>query len=109
MQWHAGLPDAPCVRCGRRAQIAWGELCPICQGEREEKAVKLSRWVALVLAILIGIYAVLQITPDRRWYAAVAVAGIYLIARRIVTRLAMEFLPRDWESSPGRPGDDKKV
>ena len=104
MPWHAGLPDAPCARCGRRAQIAWGELCPICQGEREEKAVKLSRWVALVLAVLIGIYAVLQITPDRRWYAAIAVAGIYLIARRIVTRLALEFLPRDWESK-GVTGD----
>jgi hypothetical protein len=99
MPWHAGLPDAPCVRCGKRAQIAWGELCPLCRGEREEKAVKLSRWIALVLAILIGIYAVLTIPPERRWYAAIAVAGIYLISRRIVTRLAMELLPRDWEKS----------
>ena len=99
MQWHAGLPDAPCVRCGKRAQIGWGELCPICRGEREEKAIKLSRWIAVVVAILIGLYAVLTIPPERRWYAALAVAGIYLIARRIVTRLAMEFLPRDWENS----------
>jgi hypothetical protein len=52
-----------------------------------------------MVAVLLGVYAVLRIPPERRWYAAVAVAGIYLIARRIVTRLAMEFLPRDWENS----------
>jgi hypothetical protein len=83
--------------------VAWGELCPLCLGEREGKAIALSRWVALGLSILIGVYAVLRIPPERRWYAAVAVAGIYLITRRIVTRLALEFLPRDWE--PGVTGD----
>jgi hypothetical protein len=102
MQWHAGLPDAPCARCGKRARIAWGELCPICRGEREDKAVRLSRWVALAVAVVIGTYAALQIPPERRWYAVVAVAGIYLIVRRIVTRLAVEFLPRDWVTKSGR-------
>jgi hypothetical protein len=72
-------------------------LCPICLGERETRAIKVSRWVALGVAFLVGFYAVLRIPPQHKWYAAVAVAGSYLIARRIATRLAMEFLPRDWE------------
>jgi hypothetical protein len=100
----SGLPDVPCARCGRRGPIAWGELCPICQGERLVQAVKLSRWVALGSALVVGLYAVLRIPPQYRWYSAIAVAGIYLITRRIVTRLAMEFLPRDWgtDSPAGR-------
>jgi hypothetical protein len=98
----AGLPEAPCARCGRRGRIEWGELCPICQGERLTKAVKLSRWIAVGAAVLVGVYAVLRIVkPEQRWYAAVATIATYLIARRIATRMAMEFLPRDWE--PGKP------
>ena len=98
-----GWPEAPCARCGKRARIAWGELCPVCQGEREERAVKLSRWIALGVALLVGFYAVLRIPRDQKWYAAIAVAGVYLISRRIATRLGMEFLPRDWEQ--GVTGD----
>jgi hypothetical protein len=93
----AGLPEAPCARCGRHARIAWGELCPACQGERMEQAIKISRWVALGVALLTGLYAILRIPTENRWYSAIAVAGVYLITRRIATRLAMEFLPRDWE------------
>jgi hypothetical protein len=93
----AGLPEAPCARCGKRARIAWGELCPICQGEREGRAIRISRWVALAVAFLVGFYAVLRIPPEHKWYAAIVVAGVYLITRRIATRLAVEFLPRDWE------------
>ena len=98
----AGLPEAPCARCGRRARIGWGELCPICQGEREVRAVKVSRWVALAAAFLVGFYAVLRIPDQHKWYAAIAVAGVYLITRRIATRLALEFLPRDWGAGRGR-------
>ena len=98
----AGLPEAPCARCGKRARIAWGELCPICQGEREEKAVSFSRWIALAVALVVGLYAVLRIPSEHKWYSAVAVAGVYLISRRIVTRLALEFLPRDWEAGAKR-------
>ncbi len=100
-----GFPDVPCARCGKRAQVQWGELCPICQGEREVRAVKASRWAALAVAFVVGIYAVLGIPPEYKWYAAVAVAGTYLITRRIATRLAMEFLPRDMPVSP--PGAEK--
>ena len=103
----AGLPEAPCARCGRRGRIAWGELCPICQGERLEKAVKLSRWIALVTSALVGVYAVLRITkPEQRWYAAIATAATYLITRRVATRLAMEFLPRDWGKHHSVKGEE---
>jgi hypothetical protein len=105
----AGLPEAPCARCGKRARIAWGELCPLCQGEREGKAITLSRWIALGVAILAGFYALLRIPVESKWYAAIAVAAIYLICRRIVTRLAMEFLPRDWEDGRPASGNGDKV
>ena len=96
----AGLPDVPCARCGKRGRIEWGELCPICQGERMERASKVSRWVAIGAAVLVGIYAMLQIArPEQRWYAAIATLAIYVITRRLATRLALEFLPRDWEKS----------
>ena len=98
----AGLPDVPCARCGKRARIEWGELCPICLGQRMERASKLSSWIAIVAALLAGIYAYLRIArPEQRYYAAIAVIAVYLITRRLATRLAMEFLPRDWE--PGKP------
>ena len=101
----AGLPEAPCARCGRRARIEWGELCPICQGERLQKAINVSRWVAIVVAVLVGVYSVLRINkPEQRWYAAIATIASYLITRRIATRMAMEFLPRDWE--PGKPKEN---
>ena len=93
----SGLPDAPCARCGKRASIQWGELCPICQGERAVRAVKISRWVALAVAMIAGLYAVLRIPEQHKWYTAIAVVGVYIIARRIATRLALEFLPKDWE------------
>ena len=92
-----GLPDAPCARCGKRANMQWGELCPVCRGEREVRAVRISRWVALAVAFVVGFSAVLRIPEQHKWYAAIAVAGSYLITRRIATRLAMEFLPRDWD------------
>lgn len=100
-----GFPEVPCARCGKRARIQWGELCPICQGEREERAVKLSRWIALAAAFLVGVYTVIQIPVLHKWYAAVAVAGVYLITRRLATRLAIEFLPRDWEKQ--KPAADR--
>jgi hypothetical protein len=71
--------------------------------------VKVSRWVALAAAFFIGFYAVLRIPPQHKWYAAIAVAGVYLITRRIATRLAMEFLPRDWEAKLREPKNDEKV
>ncbi len=99
MPLSAGLPEAPCARCGKRASIAWGELCPLCQAERELSAIKVSRWAALAVALLVGLYAVLRIPPEHKWYAAVAVAGVYLITRRIATRMALEFLPRPWQGT----------
>jgi hypothetical protein len=106
----AGLPEAPCARCGRHARIQWGELCPICYGEREEQAGKYARWISIAAAVLVGVYAVLRIPAERRYYAAISVLVVYVIVRRIAGRLAMEFLPRDWE--PGKPAvrkDDEPV
>lgn len=93
-----GWPEAPCVRCGKRARIAWGELCPLCTNARMDRAIRWSRWVALGAALVTGLYGASRAaTPPQRWYVAIAAVAVYVIARRIVTRLAMEFLPRDWE------------
>ena len=97
----SGLPEPPCARCGRHARIEWGELCPICQNERMDRAIKLSRWVAIVAALGTGLYSILRIPPAQRYYGAFAVVAVYIIMRRIVTRLALEFLPREWETKGG--------
>jgi hypothetical protein len=93
----SGLPEVPCAKCGRRVPgLAWTALCPECRWEREARARRLSRRIALAATTVMGLYVVLRLPPDptTRIYAGVAVVATYLIVRRISTRLAMEFLPK---------------
>ena len=93
----SGLPEVPCAKCGRRVPgLAWTALCPECRWEREARARRLSRRVALAATAAMGLYVVLRLPaePSARLYAGVAVVATYLIVRRITTILAMEFLPQ---------------
>jgi lipopolysaccharide export LptBFGC system permease protein LptF len=76
--------------------LAWTELCPECRWEREARARRLSSWIALAATALMALYLTLRLPAhsSMRFYAIVAVLATYIIVRRIVTRLAMEFLPK---------------
>lgn len=92
----SGLPEVPCAKCGRRVPgLAWTALCPECRWEREGRARRLSSRIALAGTAALGVYLLFRLPPDptARLYAGLAVVVTYLIIRRIVTRLAMEFLP----------------
>jgi hypothetical protein len=91
----SGLPDVPCAKCGRRLSgLPWGELCPECRAEREARASRLGRRISLAATVLMAAYVALRVPadPTARLYAAIAALATYIIVRRIVTRVAMEYL-----------------
>lgn len=92
-----GLPEVPCAGCGRRvAGLAWGDLCPECAAARRRRASRLAGRIALVATVLTALWLTLRLPrdPNSRLYGALAVAVVYILVRRIASRVAMEFLPR---------------
>jgi hypothetical protein len=92
---HSGLPEVPCAKCGRRIRgLTWGALCPECQAEREGRASRLGRRISLAAAVLMAAYLGFGVPADAmpRLYSAILVLAIYIIVRRIATRVAMEYL-----------------
>jgi len=98
MQLSGGSPDVPCLTCGKRVYgLAWGTDCPECHAKREARASRLGGRVALVATALMGLYVWLRVPTEpalARVYGAIAVLATYVIVRRIVSRTAMEYLPR---------------
>jgi hypothetical protein len=93
----SGLPEVPCARCERRVRgLRWGDLCPDCLAEREGRARKLARRISLAATVLMAAYVAVRVpaAPMARLYGAIAVLATYIIVRRIVTRVAMEYLPK---------------
>jgi hypothetical protein len=91
----SGLPEVPCAKCGRRIEgLPWGELCPDCRAERERRASRLAGRISLAATVLMAAYVALRVPtdPTARLYSAIAVLATYIITRRIVTRVAMEYL-----------------
>jgi hypothetical protein len=91
----SGLPEVPCARCGRRISgLPWGELCPECLAERKARASRLAGRISLAATVLMATYVALRVPVDpmARLYAGIAVLATYIIVRRIVTRVAMEYL-----------------
>ncbi len=93
-----GFPEIPCARCGTRVHgIRWGDLCPDCLGERQARANRLAGRTGLVATVLMALYVWLAVPtnpPIGRIYGVIAILATYILVRRIVSRLAMEFLPR---------------
>jgi len=98
MQLSGGSPDVPCLTCGKRVYgIAWGTDCPDCHALRKARADRLGGRVALVATLLMGLYVWFRVPPEPalgRIYGAIAVLVTYVVVRRIVSRTAMEYLPR---------------
>lgn len=91
------LPEVPCLRCERRvAGLGWGELCGPCHKERRGRANRLSQRISLPAAAMMALWVFLAMPeePGARIYAAIAVLATYVIVRRIVHHVAMEYLPR---------------
>jgi hypothetical protein len=77
--------------------IRWGDLCPDCLGERLARANRLAGRAGLVATVLVALYVWLVVPanpPIGRIYGVIAILATYILVRRIVSRLAMEFLPR---------------
>ena len=88
-------PPAPCANCLTRVPgVKWGDLCPGCQAELRRRASPIARRISLLAALLVVLYAWLQIPlgpTSRIWVAGIAV-GTYFLVRRIATQIAMEVL-----------------
>lgn len=93
----SGWGEVPCARCGERIRgLGWGELCPACRTERVRRANRLARRISLPATLLVGLYVALRLPPLplARFYGLLAVAVTYLVVRKVVQRVALEFLPR---------------
>ena len=95
MPLQSGLPEVPCIRCGRRIRgLGWGELCPECRAERKGRARRLAGRISLAATVLMAAYVAMRIpaAPMARLYGGIAVLATYIIVRRIATLVAMEYL-----------------
>lgn len=91
------LPEVPCLRCERRvAGLGWGELCGDCTAERKRRASFWSQRISLPAAALMAAWVFWQLPddPTSRVYGGIGILAVYVIVRRIVHHVAMEFLPR---------------
>jgi hypothetical protein len=97
VQLRSGLPEVPCVKCGRRVRgLGWGEFCPDCLAERRRRASRLANRISLAATVLMAAYVAIRVSaaPMARLYGGIAVLATYIIVRRIATQVAMEYLPK---------------
>jgi hypothetical protein len=97
VQLRSGLPEVPCVKCGRRIRgLGWGAFCPDCLAERRRRASRLANRISLAATVLMAAYVAIRVTaaPMARLYGGIAVLATYIIVRRIATQVAMEYLPK---------------
>ena len=92
-----GSAEVPCARCGERGPgVQWGELCANCVKLRKRRANRVSSLISLAGTALAAAYVSFKLPaiPNARIYGVVLVVAVYIILRRIATRVALEFLPR---------------
>ncbi len=92
-----GWAEVPCAACGEHIPgLAWGELCADCLRARKRRANRVSSLISLAGTALTAAYVSFRLpaVPNARIYSVVLVVAVYVILRRIATRVAMEFLPR---------------
>ncbi len=97
MRSSVGSGEVPCVACGRRVEgLGWAERCPQCTLARDGRARKLAWRISVAATAATAAYVLLVMKPAdflARMYGAVAVIASLLLVRRIVHKIAMEFLP----------------
>ncbi|MBM4188449.1 MAG: cytochrome d ubiquinol oxidase subunit II [Gemmatimonadetes bacterium] len=88
----------PCVQCDRREYgLSWGDFCSICREERRIRADRVAKRVGIVAAALMAAWHLWRTPPNltQRVFAAASVLLVYFVARRLVSRLLIEYLPKE--------------
>lgn len=88
----------PCVQCERKERgLAWGEFCSPCREERRRKADRAARRYAGAAAILMAAWLLWRTPPTmtQRIFGAASVLLVFVIVRRLVSRLIQEFSPKE--------------
>ena len=91
----AGWAEVPCAKCGTRVPgIDFGEYCPRCAADRDQRARKWARDLSLGATALTLAYVLFFVPKDgmARAYGAIAVVATLMIVRRVTFRVAREFL-----------------
>lgn len=98
-QLASGGEPVPCVQCDRReAGLAWGDFCSVCRRERARRADRLAQRWALVAAVALAAWFLFWRTPvhsAQRFFAAASVLLVYLVIRRLVSRVLQELMPKE--------------
>ena len=91
-----GFLEVPCARCGRKgSKIQWGDVCPVCREEKRRKASRIGRMAAVPSTLAVGLWVLFSVPEDvplARIYGMVAVVATYILVRRIVSRVAQDFV-----------------
>lgn len=90
----AGFGKHLCAGCGTETEgIPVGGYCPACRRRRDRKAGRIARWIAVLTAVPIGLYALrLPPLPEFRLGAAAAVLIWFFLVRRVAKRVALEWI-----------------
>lgn len=97
-----GLPGlegdkVPCVQCDRREYgLAWGDYCSLCREERRRVAEGKAQRIGIAVALLMAAWLFWRTPAElaQRIFGAASVLLVYLIVRRIVSRLLQEYMPK---------------
>jgi hypothetical protein len=85
------------VQCDRReVGLAWGDYCSVCREERSRRANRLAQRVGIAGAGLLAAWLIWR-TPNQllpRIFAAASVLLLYVVLRRLVSRVAMDLMPK---------------
>ena len=88
----------PCVQCDRREiGLSWGDFCSVCREERRRKANRIAQRYAIGAALILAGWLIWKTPPTmtQRIFGAASVLLIYLIIRRLISRLIQEYLPKE--------------
>jgi hypothetical protein len=93
-----GGEKVPCVQCDRREYgLSWGDYCSVCREARRRRAEAKAQRIAIAAALLMAAYLMWRGPADmtQRIFAGASVLLVYLIIRRIVSRMIQEFMPKE--------------
>lgn len=88
----------PCVQCERRERgLAWGDFCTICREERRRYAERVAQRYAIGAALVMAAWLLWRTPPamTQRIFGGVSILLVYVIVRRLVSRLIQEFRPKE--------------